>query len=143
MSTLPTHNQIQDYLGNDFFPQCKDSIYLVDIIAAVISHFNVSPEDANIPSHGHGTTGTSLECRVAFSLVDLRTQGVATLIGDNYWKAGNSKYLGRIIKQSVKDSIPSLRILKNLGQSKEDAIQMLSSKWNEASLAVAAQLVYS
>jgi hypothetical protein len=142
-TTLPSRKEITSFL-RDYLTINQNALYLSVIVAALVEHFNVSEQDQQIMSNGNGTTGTLLECRTSYSLLDLALEGSVVLVGDNYWKAsiGVRPVVKRITRREVSEAVPSLKILHRMGLDRDSAIITLLEKWTEPVLTRAANQVY-
>jgi len=106
MKTIPTKDQIKDFLGEVVLTVPGYAIYFANIVDKVADHFSVSKGDKKLLSGGHRychdwrsieekPTGSILDQRVEFSLRALEKDEAVSLIGGNFWQAGNKKYISR------------------------------------------------
>lgn len=131
-NTLPKQNEIEEFLGREFFPKYPYSLPLKEAVDMVQIEFNVSDEARALPlEKGHGSEGTVLECLTYFAIMRLKERGFVSRTGENEFKQTGKKYFSaHVSQQDVAAALVSVKILLR-DKPFEVAFNLLGDRWPE------------
>jgi len=143
---LPKQNQIEEFLGREFFPKYQKPVSLAEMVDLIQLEFQVTDADRAIRMpNGHGCItngGTILECLVHFAIVRLQEKHCVTHLGANTFVWSKTRYVGKCNRRDVGEAQVSLKILKSSGLDKETAMIKLAGRWHDDVIETAAEKVY-
>lgn len=147
-TTLPLQSEIENFLGQEFFPYYSKPMVLPEVVDMVQLQFQVTDEDRSRPvprGHACGIQGGSiLECLTHFALLRLEERGYIRKIGRNQVQWNGLRFAGKVSKKDVSEARLSLKILTAAGTLEPaQAINLVAQKWPTETVQRAAKLLWN